>query len=582
MLIKAGTYRFNDVLTMAEEVFAELHSASNGLDIFEIQGETDGELFVLNYYCLNGNINEQNLVYVSMGMGVYADGWQDEAYKTIIIPTDQEVSAEFYEWFTANAVEQKQISGKWKFNERLSYPAADIRETVSFSDHKGTYVGLVFQLVGSMTYIIDDHAVRAKYNAHSGGFGEEEESRNIDFGTEPQTVSAEFYKWFTANAVSIDAEEEPPIATIQYNGSTISNLFGGQTATLKCKGMKMEDDVVVEVAEVIGGGGSGGGDANIVPLTVTENGVYDTYYEIGTEVWDSNTEYAGSVTVNGITLSFKKAENLIVPNDLNELLDSRYVSVEEVDGDIDHDVLMDYIDITDGIVAVWREFSVLWVKNAAPLNAQYGISFLEDNTVYITNYLQLMYQMYWGAEYMKLSVTAPSKKVENVAYRPVTVEIPIEYTPQEITPTNGYQHLRQVITGKYYADVRVAPVPTQKLEVLSKTEDTTYTPDTGKFFSQVTVKGYDASDITKQHILCGIYFKTLPKTEYKLNEWIDRNDGVLLVQYTDGTTEEISLIDSNASIYGFGTSQVGVRQLTVKYTEGGITSQTVYYITVTE
>lgn len=42
-------------------------------------------------------------------------------------------------------------------------------------------------------------------------------------------------------------EEETPVATITYNGSTIASLMGGQTATLKCAGMKMESDVVVEV-----------------------------------------------------------------------------------------------------------------------------------------------------------------------------------------------------------------------------------------------------------------------------------------------------------------------------------------------
>jgi len=63
-------------------------------------------------------------------------------------------------------------------------------------------------------------------------------------------VSAEFLEWFTANAEPII-----PAATITYNGSTIASLLHGQSATLKCAGKKMEGDVVVEVAEQTESGG---------------------------------------------------------------------------------------------------------------------------------------------------------------------------------------------------------------------------------------------------------------------------------------------------------------------------------------
>lgn len=62
-----------------------------------------------------------------------------------------------------------------------------------------------------------------------------------------QDVSDEFEPWFTANTKREGAE---PAATITYNGETIATLNGGQSATLKCKGKKMESDVVVDVAEV--------------------------------------------------------------------------------------------------------------------------------------------------------------------------------------------------------------------------------------------------------------------------------------------------------------------------------------------
>lgn len=325
------------------------------------------------------------------------------------------------------------------------------------------------------------------------------------------------------------------------------------------------------------------GGASVVPLTVTENGVYDTpYYETATEVWDSNTEYAGSVTVDGVTLSFKKAENLIVPDDLTELKKNKYLVSYVTDVTDTNEYLISHeLSITDGIVATLSEFTVLWVKLAAPLNAQYGINFLEDNTVYVTNYLELLQSAFNGATYCKVSVTAPSKKIDNVAYRPVNVILPLvdmEFTPTQYgTTRNGY-----------FKKVKVNPVPTQTLEVTPFMEDTTYEPEEGKFFSTVTVKGVDASDPSTLHQLCGIYFKVLPKTEYKIGNWPNPSNAVLVVQYTDGTTKEI--VDStqggetpiNNFIFNFSTAAVGTYQAIVKYTESGITSQTVFNYTVTE
>lgn len=60
--------------------------------------------------------------------------------------------------------------------------------------------------------------------------------------------------WFYSNFHLLPTEPDAPSAsgaTISYNGSTIASLVGGQTATLKCRGMMMEDDVVVNMS---GGG----------------------------------------------------------------------------------------------------------------------------------------------------------------------------------------------------------------------------------------------------------------------------------------------------------------------------------------
>lgn len=53
---------------------------------------------------------------------------------------------------------------------------------------------------------------------------------------------------------------------IKYNGNVIATPEAGQTATLKCKGMVMETDVVVEVGE------GGGSEPVLQEKVVTENG----------------------------------------------------------------------------------------------------------------------------------------------------------------------------------------------------------------------------------------------------------------------------------------------------------------------
>lgn len=62
---------------------------------------------------------------------------------------------------------------------------------------------------------------------------------------------------------------------IKYNGSTIANLEGGQTATLPCNGKKMKSDLTVIAPE------GGGGGINIVD-ELPEVGVEGEYYGLMT------------------------------------------------------------------------------------------------------------------------------------------------------------------------------------------------------------------------------------------------------------------------------------------------------------
>ena len=78
----------------------------------------------------------------------------------------------------------------------------------------------------------------------------------------------------------------------------------------------------------------------------------------------------------------------------------------------------------------------------------------------------------------------------------------------------------------------------------------------------------------------GLSFKTLPKTEYKVGEWLDCTGGVLLRHYDDGTTIELELEDKY--VYGFKTLEPGTYTVSVKYVEQGYLASTTFTITVTE
>lgn len=77
-----------------------------------------------------------------------------------------------------------------------------------------------------------------------------------------------------------------------------------------------------------------------------------------------------------------------------------------------------------------------------------------------------------------------------------------------------------------------------------------------------------------------ISLETLPKTEYKVGDWLNINDGVLLLEYEDGSTRKIRLEPSY--IYDFSTETPGNFTITVKLREDGYLATCTYNITVTE
>ena len=306
--IKAGTYRFNDVLTAPSRDYFGAYltvplnfTCSNILYAGTIVPTVNCTSLTFDYHWAEGDeIGTWSIGYFVSDVTamfnvvyLYEDNsgcyWLTEelgeGIKTITIQADSEVSAEFAEWFSANAapVVEHTVSGVWKFKDELTAEdGADIKQSVNFHyDLSGAGFGVDIDVrlycsgfrvfwqsayydfnwlfvdidriepsqvdVGGTTY---DVATALGYTVPGDNPIHKERwsitvAPTIDFGTEPQTVSAEFYAWLTENATQ-------PTATITYNGSTIATLNGGQTATLRCAGMNMESDVVVEIAEVSG------------------------------------------------------------------------------------------------------------------------------------------------------------------------------------------------------------------------------------------------------------------------------------------------------------------------------------------
>ena len=92
------------------------------------------------------------------------------------------------------------VSGVWVFNEIIDFPMnADINADINFVSN-GTSFNRIFASGGLITYtsgigedasIIDACVESVMQNDY----------RIVDFGTEHQEVSEDFYTWFIANAV---------------------------------------------------------------------------------------------------------------------------------------------------------------------------------------------------------------------------------------------------------------------------------------------------------------------------------------------------------------------------------------------
>ena len=189
------------------------------------------------------------------------------------------------------------LKGAWHFNDVLSLTKNLFHETVDFMSWE-RYYSEPTQFTA--IYVTDGRGVAELgvpfqvnyYGENSteipyidGWRPGSEKSRTVIF-TSAQTVSDEFYEWFTANA-------SPVAAFVRYNSSDIATLIGGKTAVLKCKDKKMDDNVVVETFER-------GGNPILQAKTVSVPGLVtaDSGFDGLSSVNVSIPEFDGTVVID--------------------------------------------------------------------------------------------------------------------------------------------------------------------------------------------------------------------------------------------------------------------------------------------
>lgn len=96
----------------------------------------------------------------------------------------------------------------------------------------------------------------------------------------------------------------------------------------------------------------------------------------------------------------------------------------------------------------------------------------------------------------------------------------------------------------------------------------------------ITVLDEEPGDMQPGGLFKSMTLKSMPKTEYKVNDWLSVKGGVLLLEYSDGTTKEVDL--TYDMVHNFSTRKPGTYTVTVMYMEDGHKATLTYKITVTE
>lgn len=153
-------------------------------------------------------------------------GWEDEEYKTITLSTDQQVSQEFYTWFTANTNKVYTLeAGTYKWKDSVDVPDT-VGETYSFSFTCNNVDYNSMETTGGLSagglWYDTAHVVSVGDDAKwSNWINDAYKTITL---TTSQTVSAEFYDWAITQGNLV--KQIPSVTFAEDNNFMVANTAG--------------------------------------------------------------------------------------------------------------------------------------------------------------------------------------------------------------------------------------------------------------------------------------------------------------------------------------------------------------------
>lgn len=190
--LSAGTYKWKDSVTLTD-IAQDIEFTSNNTQYAIIKSS---ELRAVITYT------------TSYAAAVYNNGsWTDNAYKTITLATDQQVSQEFYKWAITDGNLVKQATGEtWLLNETLTESNQDFT-SLNFTSNSQSFVRIVRQYdnrptppANSLLYYKSDGTYVTAVYANDDGVGtwNNQAYRTLTFETAP---TGDLLTWLQANGV---------------------------------------------------------------------------------------------------------------------------------------------------------------------------------------------------------------------------------------------------------------------------------------------------------------------------------------------------------------------------------------------
>lgn len=171
--------------------------------------------------------------------------WYSEQYRYLDFGDEgQSVDESFYLWLIGNVA--KTVSGTWKFKENVTFTTYNIAQDVNFSfgSITNSFINLVQIIVSRTNGTITlrqskDYGGQNVYYNKSWSISDHS-FREIDFGSDIQEVSENFYTWLTTNAVTKDCT-----AIVYYDRFSAPTKDAHNAVRLKCCGKKAKSDIEV-------------------------------------------------------------------------------------------------------------------------------------------------------------------------------------------------------------------------------------------------------------------------------------------------------------------------------------------------